>query len=201
MGIVKTIDIDTMPAGREIDALVAEKVMGIVILGEARCAAPEGDWMVLSGLDDLDDTYGVTRSVYLDMCHCENLDRGDQELAKENPHLVDTICQNRKERQVFGHDVICLGVVSEYSNFMEPAWQVVEKVCKDTYAVFEIRGTRGHLATFRLPPSDRSEDIQGDVRASSGLNAAPLAICRAAWKAKQFAREVKRKELDFGEGD
>ena len=28
-----------------------------------------------------------------------------------------------------------------------------------------------------------------------------LKQCRAAWKAKQFAREVKRKELDFGEGD
>lgn len=156
------VDADAMVAGREMDALVAEKVMGIAILGEARCAAPEGQWMVLSDTKDLDDTYGVVRSVYLDLCHCENLDKGDVELGIDNPHLVETICQNRKERRVFGHDVICLGVVREHSTSIAAAWEVRDKMERAETKIR--RKFESHFVSI--------------------FDVTPLTICRAALEAK-----------------
>ena len=115
-----------MEAGRELDALVAER-LGLNVLGEAICCCPEGYWYVDSEIEGYVGSMGHIKPVYFNQCHCERLDEGDKEMAAENPHLIEAIAENRRERHVLGHDAMCLEPVNEYSTSIAAAWELVDK--------------------------------------------------------------------------
>ena len=140
--MIQTVNIETLSAGREMDALVAEKVMGHTVTKERHPIAwKRGKHPSRAGEDVV---------LWRDYYFCE--DKRDSDGDRY--------------------------IVCHYSTSITAAWEVVEKLCRDEYAAFEIRGTRGHRATFNLPS-------EGAFDGYSGQNEAPLAICRAAWKAKE----------------
>ena len=173
--MLHVIDIDTMPAGLEMDALVAG-VMGLNVIGEANCACPEGDWYISSQYPEKD--WGHMRPVFLRKCICDRAAECDAIFAKECPDLAEYIFGDHlKDDTVLGHRKGCLGVVSEYSVLIFPAWEVVEK-----FRTPQSHGIRISIGTVRV-----NVIIFGEPDAEYGATAdtAPLAICRAAWKAKE----------------
>ena len=121
----KTIDIDTLPAGREMDALVAEKVMGLERVG-----------------------YLYKYREYT-----------------ESPRNV-----NMSEKDI-----------PSYSTSIAPAWEVVERL-HDLEWVVEVtidNGVGRYCKIWKMGNKGREiiyEELDADT--------APLAICRAALKAK-----------------
>ena len=133
MPSLQTIDIDTMPAGREMDARVAEKVMGAI-------------------------------------CSC---DRSPQENFYGDPFYCAI------------HGIDTMGSVHHYSASIAAAWEVWEKTKEDQdawprFCKALIQDWAGDIDLEHL----RFPDIYDALKHIS-----PLAICRAAWKAKEHSNE------------
>lgn len=150
--MVAQIDINAIPAGPEMNALVAEHVMGLQVLGEANCACPEGDWYISDA--EPQKNWGHMMPVYLQQCLC---------------HLHEKETDELHER-LFGHLMHgCLDVVPHWSTSIVAAWKVWEwaKQDKERWVkfVWALSGAQSgiHSLCYELNP---------------------LAICRAAWKAK-----------------
>lgn len=164
------MDIAELKAGHTLDALVAELVMGYIILGEQTCVYVEGEWSVHF---DSDPTgwacFAEKRSVRVgDTCHCAN----DQ----KNPEYAGF-------RWWAGHHESCVQAVIKYSTDIAAAWQVVE-----TFR----RGANGKAAccvelfvTDYPQPQDCRCSIYGPDTADAvaWANEMPFAICLAALKA------------------
>ena len=178
---LKTIDIDTMPAGREMDAFVAEKVMGLQVLGNAHCACPEGDWYICGTQKDYTGDYGTIRPVYLRKCGCDGAKKSNAELVKDNPELADTMKEKEIDDIVHGHiSYACLEVVPEYSTSIAAAWEVAEKLRKSHCCVI-VFSDYDFIWEVRLivPEGDHKPYVVETDET------APGAICRAALKANQ----------------
>ena len=123
----ETIDIDTMSAGREMDALVAEKVMGWKLHPDGHC----------------DDCRALGEPIF------------------ESP---DGFCP-----------------ADAFSTWIDPAWEVVEKLRKEGMVVELSLGPYGYhnLCIIR-----RYTDITR-YKGIAKADTAPLVICRVALKAKQ----------------
>lgn len=155
--------IDQMQAGRELDALVAEQVMGWPVLGWTTCAYADGEWTMHPG----DEPSGFMvhaehAPVYLRTCHCADVDVEDLELVEED--------------RIFGHYTFCLDVVPRFSTEIAAAWQVVEKMRSLGwfYSVSDVIEINEHLARFFKPDQPDAQAMDASVS---------LAICRAALKA------------------
>ena len=132
----KTIDIDTMPAGREMDALVAE-FMG---------------WMIYP----FDEHRG----------NHEWLDNLSNYPYLTDQHGYYLLWRKPKED----------GERWSPSTFIAAAWEVVEKLFRTGWNVSVDTDLLGFCATVW------NED---DGQYFNCANTAPLAICRAAWKARR----------------
>ena len=98
------MEVDKLEVGRELDALIAEKVMGLDVLGWASGVCYGGDgWYI-------QDAEPKTHPAFLEHCFCDIGDYGDSWPV------------------ALGHDVGCLGVVRFYSTEIAAAWEVVEKL-------------------------------------------------------------------------
>lgn len=184
-----------LPAGKELDALVAEKVMGLRVAGFADCLAPEGDWSVRSNdgppnrpVYILPKCTGEEFHAYLrDLCYSSEgavarRVAGDDDMKRKE---IEEYYRREWERdQLFGHNIVhCLGVVPEYSTDIAAAWEVVEK----------LRGRKWFVeVTVRTPHYDdvevvlcRGFDNRLPVKPShyAVADTAPLTICRAALSA------------------
>ena len=144
--------------GRALDALVAEKVMGLAILGWDHAWRCEGEWVI-----DLGES-GEKHPLYLRHCACDVPPNGDW------PRLA-------------GHTFHCLGVVSKFSTDIAAAWQVVDKLAasgKMACLTIDLLGGEGEewRVFFQW-------DVSDDELAMPYADAptAPLAICLAALRA------------------
>ena len=126
---LKTIDIDTMPAGRKMDSLVAKRIFEV--LKVIPYGTPEGDFF----------------------CHLGQTPDG--------------------------------GGISEplahYSTSIAAAWEVAEKLRADTEYDFRITAYSWGVTSQLMGGTWKVSFHEYEAIADT----APLAICRAAWKAKQ----------------
>lgn len=142
---------------RELDALVAEKVMSLQVLGTVLCERdPEdGSW---------DAPYeetgrGTPHPIYLkpNYCGCQFKQVGEADYS--------------------GHSAACVSVIPFYSSSIEAVMQVVEKM-RTNYA-WDIESWSTPAFTGWEVKLWKSGDIVGEDRSES----LPLAICRAALEA------------------
>lgn len=150
--------IDAMEAGNELDALIAEHIFNLQVLGISPCIETTDKaevWL----LNDKVDWGGRAERlpIYLRECRC----------AERIPE--DEIWN--------GHISLCVAVVPRYSADIAAAWLVVEKmkVTHGAWVEFE--------DTWR---ADFQHGMVGSPHFSKGTGSgdtAPLAICRAALKA------------------
>ena len=161
-----------MTPGRELDALVAEKVMGLKVGGfcPASCY-PTGDDPRAEGLGTIGNMNGLHPFSVPDDCDCDNLDVVDLEQwdYNEGRHpWADTA-------RPFGHSTLCLQWVPAYSIDIAAAWDVAEKV---PYALCLMRVDGKWRAQFWELRKYTSRP-QGEADAPT----APRAICVAALRA------------------
>lgn len=101
-----------MKAERELDALVAEKVMGLNILGITSCVHHHFWYVQYDGQGQKD------QPVYLRRCVC---------YIKEVGATI-----------ILGHISACLDVVPFYSTDISSAWQVVDKIEELGFILFPL---------------------------------------------------------------
>lgn len=135
---------DTMEAGREMDALVAEKVMGYCV-----CLLTGKSTMQVHPTNNWGHSCGY---------------RNDVPMAR---------CYNCKKPVWLNKDYFSLKAGAPFSTSISAAWEVVEKMSSTPMGAFQLtemrEGWEAHWPGV-------------DVFAPT----APLAICRAALKTKEF---------------
>ncbi len=128
-----TKEIENMPAGITMDALIAEKVLGQKIMGLCR-GWYDGGWLVMG------EPKGDGEDVFcrLSKCLCDIVEEME-ECRIINPKL-------------YGHETSCLEVVPEYSTQIQEAWGLVKGFKGD----FELRVQNEicHRATFFIPSQE-----------------------------------------------
>ena len=163
------MNIDEMQAGPEMDALVAENVTGLDVLGITPCTRFEGSWDVpLRPCTE----WGTRRPVYL-----------------RRPDTGGCCCEVREpeDHDYWGHIAMCLEVVPCSSVEMAPAWQVVEAMMS--------KGAAVHIDHW---DGNTCPDTTWEVifvspwfRGEASCHTAPLAICRAALRAVADAKKLE----------
>ena len=165
----------TMNAGRELDALIAEKVMGMKVLGNETCVYVEGDATVHIGTDPkgwscFAEIGPVVAGEY---CRCEEY--------KDDSEYKDFTWK-------YDHLEVCLKPVPNYSTSIADAWLVVEKLrsAQPSWHLI-INDTSGpcYRARFYALYGVGKFDIDQWVRDPNDdftvwAETAPLAICLAA---------------------
>jgi hypothetical protein len=153
------MNVDSFCAGREMDALVAAKVMGIEV-------SPARDM-------DLgwEEARGTKPSVTPPACVVLGL-HGDEPMMVRSPEGVEPVIQPAQ--------------VYRYSTDIAAAWQVVEKLCA-TYPGLGVGAPFANRFSLVVPNAEplacRARFCyQGHINEAGG-ETAPLAICRAALKA------------------
>lgn len=146
---------------REIDSLIAEKVMDLKVLGYARCFRdPESSNYLIgfngSGLE--------SQPVFLAHCVCE--------------------IKEKEDIEIFGHIVSCLEVVLEYSIDISAAWQVIQKMQADGwhYEICASHREPSHYVKFGRGKYDPCDDIFREEHSATGPTPW-MAICLAALEA------------------
>lgn len=175
-----------LPADRELDALVAEQVMGLVLAGHACAAFVEGEWSIQA--DSTPDRWMCHAEVaplYVAHCVCATgpLTISGRHAEGSDPVFVedynrDAIKRYGAERARFGHVTHCLAVVPTYSTDVATAWLVVEKLAERGWLLMlEQCRWRDGLAR----PGEWAAYFQDAVtRGEAAAPTAALAICRAA---------------------
>jgi hypothetical protein len=157
---------DELKAGRELDALIAEKVMGLRVVGRAKAETFEckDDYLIIAE--------GGDEPVFLSQgrCMCEDDEGLPGFPASEELHL-------------FGHLRYCLDVVLHYSTDIAAAWQVIEKIRLGNSMMIDVSCGNGRLG-WRCYIRVFEKRADGhDREAFETANTAPLAICRAILRA------------------
>lgn len=169
-------------AGRELDALIAERVFGQSVIAWICCVHVEGEWSVHpdshpEGLACYAERGPVTAArcngqhapLHLSIRPDTSLEDAatirelNQDSERENASDVAAFC---------GHTRYCLEVVPNYSTDIAAAWLVVAKLCPTANISepwFKMYTTGG---AWRANFHYHTDDSLGDT--------APLAICRAA---------------------
>lgn len=163
-----------MEAGRELDALVAERIMGLQVLPEFLHAKryPTGDPPCLDSLQDARNEYGLGKHPFFVSpdCGCEDLDKTDPfELGDGGPHPW------RDLPRFHGHAALCPEFVPLYSTDIAAAWSVVERMRE--------LGWRLNLDDFCFRYTALFSNSAGDHASAHGSLTAPYAICLAALRA------------------
>ena len=184
-------------AGRDFDALVADKVMGWTVLAKRASAGMyDGSWSIDAAIhigkegcpQDSDEDL---EPVYIRHCSCDIVSReedfeervaGWMKLFKESREVAEakvrrSIARKRAEHAAdverWGHSWHCLSVVPHFSTDIADAWLVVEKLQAGRLmlSVNWSRDMRWWAVVY--PESGPSTETDyGDT--------APLVICRAA---------------------
>ncbi len=146
-----------MKAGRELDALVAEKVMGLGVIEQRYAWYGDGYWGVDPFQHDLDwkQTNEEMHPVWREFPDCKDPSR----------------CLDCK-------DTSCWSVVPHYSTNISAAWEVVEKVWPSGSGMCLTPSSFGWAIYYPLTITMKWS--QPVVKADT----APHAICLAALKAK-----------------
>jgi len=124
--------------------------------------------------------------------HCDRAAECDVIFAKECPDLAEYIFGDHlKDDTVLGHRKGCLGVVSEYSVLISPAWEVVEKLRKEGIEIVLCgQGDRGFSVCLkRYNEWPNAADTLADYQVA---DTAPLAISQAALKAREVHERPDR---------
>lgn len=161
----------------ELDALVAQKVLGLNVVGEAMCASPEGDWVICGAKETLTGHYGTLRPVYLRECRCGNLRQSAAEMEERNPDLREARREEKFRSILFGHNIhACLEVVRCYSTDIAEAWEIFD--------IVKLRAIRRARGGFDVPYRDCGDPmvhvVVHDCCGSVWAPTAPRAICLAA---------------------
>ena len=157
------MDTDKLEAGRELDALIAEKVMSLNVLG------------VVNGERDPEGCFGHHIMIPFEYCPKDSI---------ETPiYLAHCLCEFREESDIdyFGHTAGCLEVVPWYSTNIAAAWEVVEALNSMKLGWFSLEqfGSKGQDEWSALiwVSGGESDCFFADAET------VPLAICRMALKA------------------
>lgn len=144
-------------AGCELDAAVAERVMGLNVLGEAICLPnPECGYLEIPYEIS---AHGELRPVYLKACQCESKQETDADY--------------------FGHIGPCLEVVRFYSTDINAALDTVNRLMSQGWQV-DIIGENDVLRWYVCFDNRIGERV---VLGQGGAETLPEAICRAALRA------------------
>jgi len=164
--VTELTDIENMPAGRQMDALVGEKVMQLEVLGMSKVQPDyDGGGYGVVFDRDLPDHYPV-RPIYVSDCCCEEL---------RQPGDID----------YWGHYAGCLDVVAHYSTDIAAAWEVAHHIGRQRFSVrYRFIEAIEELLPTVMPEEMRASCYQMD-RLWALLFYADLCplICRAALKA------------------
>lgn len=173
-----------LPAGRELDALVAEKVFGRTIVGWDTAIYVEGEWSIHLGSDPKGWACHADKSpLALAHCVCEFYDSADAAIS--DAYLIEEMRNDghpnfrgdlRPDPKCGGHYASCLDVVPPYSTSIAAAWQVVEKM-------------RESLEVWRRFQKTLLAEVSAELRHNPTQHGGPWRfvrpehICRAALKA------------------
>jgi hypothetical protein len=140
-----------MPAGPELDALVARYVCGIDVLGLAMCAAYDGCWDVACSVEEnpADSGY-ILRPVFLE-------EPGDLWASSEI-----------KYPRVFGYTALALGVVEKYSTEWEAAGPLLES-CPLEWTIDKGHPPLCSVVTVELPTAAPDILVSWDTTTPSDL--------------------------------
>lgn len=199
-------------AGRDLDALVAEKVMGLQVCAARACAIHvEGEWSIHDDREDAEgwECYAEMAPVYVRHCCCDISPRDWTEVADTDELCAATEDMNRRAvaRRAsaiarFGHIGHCLCVVPNYSTDIAAAWEVVEKM-RDIITRDYPHG-RGGLVIQPYHSPQYSGHQWCVANSHAGYNGswgmhwwvsaatAPLAICLAALQACGASEQPER---------
>lgn len=172
---------------RELDAEVAEKVMGLTVVGKATCVHVEGEWSVHvdSGTNGWACHAEESPVFAHDPCYCRadgpmvhTLGEDDTE---EDRATVARMNQRDKERYEsdmarFGHTRYCLQAVPEFSSTWSGMQLVVEKLQERFDMVSINYGVETKWWCTLYPATGLH--IEGEA-----ADTAPEAVCRAALSA------------------
>lgn len=111
---------------RELDALVAEKVMGRTVVGRATIVSVEGCDTVMTDVGPEGWSCAAETGPVMvgDPCWCKDV---------EPPDDQDDRAKYDAQMSRFGHLSYCLEAVPWYSTDIAAAWQVVEKLRPRTF--------------------------------------------------------------------
>jgi hypothetical protein len=164
-------EINNLTAGPELDALVAEKVLGWKVLGTKQAWRPEGDWSMTPG-------DGAERPVYLRHCICDIKEPGDDQIWQWTYGFTE----------LGGHGPQCLAVVPCFSEEMTPALEVLDKVVNDHIpdtAGFSLNGIfpgSGDSTAWSVSFADfwsgERFTAHGDTPAEAVCKAALMVVCK-----------------------
>lgn len=167
------------PAGARLDAWVSEHIMGVKVVGEAACWAPDGCWSVLPGIDisqaQPDGNEPSKLIVNYDKEVRPVYQAGDDLWGDKDDPL------NHKLNGISAH---CLDPVPWYSTDPGDAWRVAERLAEGEYVKVrcEVSHYHGHYCTVSAP--DESQRRPNDLvkRDAVGVwgETMPLSVCRAA---------------------
>jgi len=168
---------EPLKAGRELDALVAEKVMGLRVAGRCCAVFVEGEWSIHPDSEPAGwACYAGIEPVYARAdCDCaEPLVREYE--SPEKAALYAEIDAEREKRQSAaiaktGHRTYCLRIVPNYSTEIAAAWEVLEKIGRATEIRWHPKAEQHVLVMIGV------YDTPGGVAEAETV---PLAICLAA---------------------
>jgi len=153
--------IEKMPAGPEMDALVAE-ILGYNVLGITHCWPDHecfGYDVPYELLEDCEISWTELRPVYLDHCVCE--------FAKPD------------DKRYWEHGAGCLGVVPEYSLEDMYAFDIVDWLVEQDYRVnVTVSPDGAYCQIYKLRDKDFFANLYEAISYGIG-ETRPLAICRS----------------------
>lgn len=179
-----------LPAGRELDALVAEKVMGLTVAGWGTAIHVEGEWSVqLDGDPKGWACHAGANPLCVQHCQCDLLDGAYW--AENEAYIVEAMREEypefkgdeTPEPKLGGHYQGCLAVVPHFSTDIAAAWLVVEKMAAECwypdFGYGKCKSGGYWVALF-----DKA-DPEGRLISREVAPTAPHAICLAALRAVQ----------------
>lgn len=182
-----------MQAGPKLNAMVAEKVFGLPVVGTATCVYVEGEWSIHVDSDPKGwACHAEAGPVCVEHCVCEygpiklDPDSASRRAARrrtrgEDANEAEIIARYNAEREAEwaadklrfgGHSRECLRVVESYSESIAAALQVVDHTVATRDWRWQIGVVRGlsHVTVHAL----------GETLAMVTAPTLPLALCRAA---------------------
>ena len=150
-------EVRAMPAGAELDALVARVAFGIDVLGMEKCWKPDGCWSVYPNGNDC-----VDRPVYVRECYCND------DMNESYRRLRSVMGKSH------GHWSTCLEVVPSYSSDPAACAVLERRLFADGWEI-ETRWypqvERIYAALIRFYGLDRSE-----ISLSAPAGSDPVAV-------------------------
>lgn len=173
-------------SGRELDAAVAERVMGLTMLGDADCDRdPDCGGLEITPLYESTATSTERHPVFLRECYCADypLTHVTYPDGPMKQIEIDANARNVREYDAdvgrWGHARCCLGVVPHYSTEIAAAMEVVEKMYADGWAVEMSRNIdRGQPEAWEAGFYGGNE--RKGVYKTAYKDSLPLAVCIAA---------------------